>query len=129
MRIVTKKWFTFATADLRDAEILFRNKSYRGCIVHCHQAVEKYLKGVIVELGERVRKTHDLPTLLSDSGLNFPKEILDFMHELNAYYQPSRYPDTALANPLTYNRLQATKILKLTKTTIKWLQFQLKQEK
>ena len=46
---ISKKWFEFAARDLRDAEILFKNKSYKGCILHCHQTLEKYLKSVIVE--------------------------------------------------------------------------------
>ena len=126
---ISKKWFAFASEDLRDAEILFKNKSYKGCILHCHQSLEKYLKGVIVENDKPIRKIHDLPTLLKDTGFNFPKEILDFTEELNAYYQPSRYPDTALINPLSYKRPTADKFLKLIKIIIKWLQFQTRQKK
>ncbi|MDP3697490.1 MAG: HEPN domain-containing protein [Candidatus Taylorbacteria bacterium] len=126
MKEITKKWFEFAESDLKNAEILFKNKSYEGCIWHCHQALEKYMKGVLVEIGKPIRKTHDLPSLLNDTNPDFPKDILEFVQELNAYYQPSRYPDTALVNPLSYNRATANKLLKLTKTLIKWLQFQTK---
>lgn len=129
MMEIVQKWFEFAEDDLKNAEILFKNKAYQGCIWHCHQALEKYLKGVLVKLGKSIRKTHDLPALLNDTDLSFPKDILKFIQELNAYYQPSRYPDTALVNPLTYNRATADKMLKLTKTLIKWLQFQTKQNK
>lgn len=126
---ISKKWFAFADSDLKDAEILFRNKSYKGCILHCHQSLEKYLKGIIVENDKPIRKTHDLPTLLNDTGFNFPNDVLNFVEELNAHYQPSRYPDTALVNPLSYKRLTTAKLLKLTNITIKWLQFQTKQKK
>lgn len=126
MKEITKKWFEFAKSDLKNAEILFKNKAYEGCIWHCHQALEKYVKGILIESGKSIRKTHDLPSLLNDVGFNFPKDILEFVQELNAYYQPSRYPDTALVNPLSYNRATADKLLKLTKTLIKWLQFQTK---
>ena len=129
MKEITKKWFEFADKDLKNAKILFKNKSYEGCIWHCHQALEKYLKGTIVESEKLLRKTHDLATLLKDTGLNFPKNILQFSEELNAYYQPSRYPDTALINPLSYKRPTADKFLKLTEITIKWLKFQLRQKK
>lgn len=124
MEEITKKWFEFAESDFKNAEILFKNKSYEGCIWHCHQALEKYMKGLLIALGRSVRKTHDLPSLLNDLNLNFPKDILEFIQELNAYYQPSRYPDTALVNPLSYNRATAVKLLKLTKTVIKWIKFQ-----
>lgn len=128
-KIIVKKWFDFANRDLQNAEILFKNKSYEGCVLNCHQALEKYLKGVILEMNKSIRKTHDLPTLLNDTGFNFPKEILDFVQELNAYYQPSRYPDTALIDSLSYKRLTVSNFLKLSKTTIQWLQFQTKQKK
>src|SRR3989338_8730839 len=117
----SQHWFEFAENDLRDAEILFKNKSYQGCIWHCHQAIEKHLKGTIASQERPIRKTHDLPALLKDSGLKLPKSILNFAEELNAYYQPARYPDTALDSPLAYKRTSANKFLKLTKETIKWL--------
>lgn len=129
MKNITKKWFEFAKKDLLNAKILLKNKSYEGCIWHCHQALEKYLKGVIVESGKSVRKTHDLPTLLHDTRLKFSKDVLTFIQELNAYYQPSRYPDTALVNKLSYSRGTANKFLRLTGITIRWLEIQLKQKK
>lgn len=129
MKKLTQKWFEFARKDLRDAKILFKNKSYQGCIWHCHQALEKYLKGAILQLGKSVRKTHDLPTLLKDTRIKFSKNILNFVQELNAYYQPSRYPDTALVTKLSYSRKVANRLLKLTETTIRWLELQLKQKK
>lgn len=115
--------------DLHNAEILFKNKSYEGAIWHCHQSMEKYLKGALSSGGKIVRKTHDLPALLTDTDFHFPREILDFTQELNAYYQPSRYPDTALINPLSYDRKTASRFLKLTNSTIKWLQYQLNHSK
>ncbi len=126
---ISKKWFEFSAKDLKSAEILFKNRAYEGCVWHCHQTLEKYLKGVILETSRPIRKTHDLPTLLNDTGFDFPSEILGFTQELNAYYQPSRYPDTALLNKLSYKRTTANKFLKLTKTTIKWLKFQIRQKK
>lgn len=125
MNTLSKKWFEFAKMDLCNAKILFRNKSYEGAVWHCHQAMEKYLKGAISSTGRDIRKTHDLPALLTDTGFHFSQEVLNFAQELNAYYQPSRYPDTALINPLSYNRKTASRFLKLTKSTIQWLQYQL----
>ncbi len=129
MNNLSKKWFEFAKTDFCNAEILFKNKSYEGAIWHCHQAMEKYFKGAQSSVGKTIRKTHDLPALLTDTGLHFPREMLDFVQELNAYYQPSRYPDTALINPLSYERKTAAKFLKLTKSTITWLQYQLHHNK
>lgn len=123
MTNASEHWFEFAKNDLRDAKILFKNKSYQGAIWHCHQALEKHLKGTLSQRLLKIRKTHDIPTLLKDTGLKFPKSILNFAEELNGYYQPARYPDTALDSPLSYKRISADKLLKLTKETIKWLNF------
>lgn len=86
MKKVTKKWVEFAKQDLKDAEILFKYKRYLGCIYHCHQAIEKFLKAVMVEEGKTFPKTHDLLDLLKQSGVKYTKEILKFIQELNPYY-------------------------------------------
>ena len=129
MQELTKKWFQFAENDLWNARILFQSKAYEGCIWHCHQAVEKYVKGVLTEESMSMRKTHDLPTLLRDTTWQFPKTLLDFVAELNAYYQPSRYPDMALLEPLSYKRITARKFLQLAETMKKWLLHHLNPKK
>lgn len=124
-----RHWLDFAKEDLKTAEILFNSKSYKNCIYHCHQAIEKFLKANIIARGKRFRKTHDLPDLLKESEVKYTKEILEFIHELNSYYNPVRYPDTVLASPLKYDRKTAQRLLKLTKNISKWLLFHLNQKK
>ena len=123
MEKITKKWLEFAQQDLKDAEILFENKRYSGCIYHCHQAVEKLLKATLTEKGERIPKTHDLLDLLKQSQIKYTKEILEFVQELNPYYNPIRYPDTPKVL-IKFPRQKALKILKLTKEISKWLLYQ-----
>lgn len=60
----------------------------------CQQAVEKYLKAVLVELGLRVPRTHDLEDLLRlvqphHPGLAGLKRGLDF---LTQFAVQARYP-------------------------------------
>lgn len=129
MKDITKKWLEFAKGDLRDAEILFKKRSYSGCIYHCHQCIEKFLKAAIIEREKKLKKIHDLLQLLKESGLRYTKEILDFMAELDPYYNPVRYPDTAFEFKEKYNRKQAMKFLKLTKDVSKWILYQLNQTK
>ena len=61
MKSITKKWLDFARADLEGAKVLLRSGethwSYQLCVLHCHQAIEKILKTVIVENGDEVKKT------------------------------------------------------------------------
>ena len=127
MKKLTKKWFAYAEVDLKAAEVLFKNKSYQTCIYHCHQVIEKVLKGIISERGERIPKVHDLPQLLEESGAKFSDSILEFIEELNPYYNPIRYPDTAVDFPLKYDRKIANRILKLTKNVSKWLKLNQKE--
>lgn len=122
---IIKKWLEFAKGDLRDAQILFENKSYQSCIFHCHQSTEKLLKAIICAKGKKIKKVHDLADLLKESEAKYTPEILDFINELNPYYNPIRYPDAAL--PLKYDRKTTRKLLKLTKDISKWFLYQLKK--
>jgi HEPN domain-containing protein len=129
MRKITKKWLEFAQQDLKDAEILFKNKRYLGTIYHCHQAIEKYLKTILVEGKKKVPKTHDLLDLLKQSEVKYTKEILNFIQELNPYYAPIRYPDIPEVVSLKLRQEKASKILKSTKEISKWLLFQINPKK
>ena len=124
-----KEWFKYAASDFQAAETLFRAKLYQQSIWNCHQALEKHLKGILVAQGKVVRKTHDLLTLRNDTGLAVPEEIQFFLHDVNAYYQPSRYPDAALVSHLAYTRSKTRQLLRLTELTIKWIRFHSKQKK
>lgn len=125
MKKTTKNWLKFAKDDLYVAEVLFRNKSYRNCIAHCHQAIEKILKAIIIEKGKSIRKTHDLIGLLADTKVDFPDDILKTIEELNPHYLPVRYPDILTIKPIIYKRKKTQNFLKKSKEIFKWLQVQL----
>jgi HEPN domain-containing protein len=97
MKNLTKKWLDFARADLEAAEVLLKSGkthwSYQLCVLHCHQAIEKILKTVIVKNGDEVKKIHDLITLLKDSKLKLPEKFQEHIDQLNPHYQLPRYPD------------------------------------
>jgi len=129
MKKITKKWVKFAKDDLKNAKILLKNKRYLGAIYYSHQTIEKFLKAILVEKKKKVPKTHDLLDLLKQTELPYPRETLEFLQELNPYYNPIRYPDAPEVVSLKLRRQKAEKILKLTQETIKWLKFQLNQVK
>jgi len=126
MKPLTKKWVEIGRRDLGDADILFGNKRYFGAVYYCHQAVEKFLKALICEKGKKIKKTHDLSLLLSQSEVKYTKEILEFINELNPYYNPIRYPDAFGLGSFNLNFRKTKRILKLTKEVIKWLKYHLK---
>ena len=100
MKKITQKWIEFAKKDIRDAEILFKGRSYEGSIWHCHQALEKILKAIIVEKDKRIPKIHDLPRLSKECEITFSKTILEFLEDNNFLVGResfANYPNTFLS--------------------------------
>jgi HEPN domain-containing protein len=60
---------------------------------HCHQAIEKELKMLIIKQGKEIIKIHDLQYLAEITSVEFNKEDLSFIKKLNKYYLKPRYPD------------------------------------
>ncbi|CAN5670984.1 hypothetical protein BH24ACT21_BH24ACT21_10350 [soil metagenome] len=63
---------------------------------HVHQSAEKYLKGLLVAMGENPPRIHVLPDLLRRTIVHVPdldiRELRVAATNLNNYYIPSRYP-------------------------------------
>lgn len=81
--------------DLETAKLLLDKRGHLDAVLfHIHQAVEKYLKGFLIQRGWKLKKIHDLETLLSeatDFDKNF-KNYLDLGRKLTAFYYEERYP-------------------------------------
>ena len=65
MKRLTKEWVRKAEGDYRlAAKLLCGAERFHDAICfHCQQSAEKYLKGLLEELGLPVPKTHDLERL------------------------------------------------------------------
>src|SRR5438094_5061526 len=96
MKRLTKEWVRKADADylaattLGPAQALLRDQ----VCFHCQQCAEKYLKGLMQELGLAVPRTHLLLTLLASllshhNTLRSLRRGLDF---LTRYAVDTRYP-------------------------------------
>jgi HEPN domain-containing protein len=87
MKPITREWLYKAEEDRNAARRLsdLRPPFHSIVCFHCQQAVEKFLKGLLQERGQRVPKIHDL------------KEILD---RLLPYY-PTLKPLRRSVKPLT----------------------------
>jgi len=103
-------------------------KSYRGTSWHCHQAIEKILKAVIIKRGKRPRKIHDLVELLKDTKIKLPENLVGFVEELDLYYLPLRYPDIYEQMRKKYHLKNIQRIFKFTKTLFLWLKNYLNQK-
>lgn len=99
LNILAQEWFDKAREDLGVAEHLFKERAFPSPICfHAHQAVEKFLKGVLILHGKDIEdqfKIHNLVTLYQythalDARIN--KEIKESCFILNRYYIAARYP-------------------------------------
>ena len=134
MKKITQKWLEFAKCDLEGAEILLDSAkgdySYLLAIYHCHQAIEKTLKAIIIEKGKEIKKIHDLIVLLGDSELDLPREFQEYIDKLNPYYQPTRYTYIPYKGPtLKYNQEIAQEHLEKTKEIFSWIEKKLMSKK
>ena len=115
-----QEWVIKAENDLKSAQILYKERGPSDTLCfHCHQAVEKYLKGFLVFHRKRFPKTHDLIFLM-----NLCKKINEDFQEiendlitLNKYYIESRYPSEIKV----YSREECKKILEITENLIKFI--------
>jgi len=94
------EWINKADHDLGSAKLIFLHiPQYFDMIAfHCQQAVEKYLKSLLIHYDFEVPKTHNLLYLL-DILSNY-KEIDDATYNkaiiLNSYSVQIRYPDKSI---------------------------------
>ncbi|WP_369018037.1 HEPN domain-containing protein [Thermatribacter velox] len=64
MRRETQEWMKIAEEELKSAEYLFTKGLYRMVCYHAQQAVEKFLKAILVEEKSKVPWTHNILDLL-----------------------------------------------------------------
>jgi HEPN domain-containing protein len=89
-------WLDRAAQDLDVARILTHasNPVRETAAHHLQQAGEKLVKGLLVAMGRRPPRSHDLGTLID---LVPPAEVaqlkLDGLRDLTAYFGAFRYPD------------------------------------
>jgi len=125
-----KKWILYAKSDLDAARRLFESPkpnswTYLLILWHCHQAIEKILKMIIVKKDKELLKIHDLPRLLKQAAIdNISKERVNFIFNLNSFYLRPRYPDMNYAPFPKLNKKATEKYLRLTEELFLWLKKQ-----
>ena len=93
MRKVTAAWLKDAEEELESANVLYENGRYKSACYHSQQSVEKGLKAILLEKGQRPQRTHDIVELHNavtktspDSGLSMEEAVY-----LSSVYK-GRYP-------------------------------------
>ena len=119
-------WYRFGDMDLEAAETLRDYSSQKPLEIicyHCQQSAEKYLKGYLIENGEKAPRTHDLRLL---QGLCYKidptfDDIADACDALTIYSIQPRYPaESHIGEKESFQAISEAKtvrafVLKLTK--------------
>ena len=90
------EWIAYADRNWRRTQVLLNADDAEGAAFHLQQALEKYLKGFLLAKGWRLKKTHELETLLVeavkyDSSL---KSFRQLCEKISTYYFTERYPQS-----------------------------------
>ncbi len=115
------EWLKAAEDDLEDARTLLRAGRYAGAAFHAHQAAEKALKALIIELRREVPpRIHNLIALARHLSID-DEDILEALRRLNPHYRISRYPDAANGVPMeVYSESIASELLELAERVVAW---------
>lgn len=117
-----KRWIEIADRDLDTASYLYKGKKYEECAFFCQQAVEKFLKAIMIKMKKDIIKTHDLLVLAEILGL--PVDLRENCKELTLIQVFARYPDTAEVSEI---KTKAKKYISFAKKVKKWTNKQLSQ--
>lgn len=101
-------WFDFARRDLARAELFLRERDPAACVFYLQQAAEKFLKGRLIGAGWKLRKTHDLLTLLDEAERCRLHGLLrrETATDLIAEYIASQEPSTTVISEPSHEQVQ-----------------------
>ncbi len=126
MKPETKNWLDQAKEHYEDMEYLYNGSRYSMAVYCAHQALEKVLKAVIVELTNTVPpKMHKLDELARLSTLPLEKAWLDDLAEITRHFWRVRYPDFQAYTYTSKEKVKPT--IEKTKEVYLWILTQLNQ--
>lgn len=89
-----EEWKQTARKDWHRVSVLLSDDDPEGAGFFLQQSLEKYLKAFLLERGWKLRKIHDLDTLLDEAVLFDPvlEKFRDLCERVTGYYYAERYP-------------------------------------
>ena len=97
MKKEAKLWIDLAKEDFVDMNYMWKVKRYRGAVLFAQQAVEKIIKGYIVENKLKApRRIHAIEEFVKDAGLNLEEIKVKDVKELSKAYTRVRYTDLSV---------------------------------
>jgi HEPN domain-containing protein len=103
-------WIKMARKDFRRISVLLKDEDAEGASFFLQQSLEKYLKAFLLQKSWKLKKIHDLDTLLGyaaefDERLNI---FIDFCEKVTGYYFTERYP-VLIPSELTIQDIKSDK--------------------
>lgn len=94
MKDETRIWLDYADENLDVAVLALDHGHLNACLQNAQQAVEKYLKAHIIELGLPFLRTHSVQELVGALAGRDPAPPIseDEVDLMDAIYVPSKYP-------------------------------------
>ena len=105
-------WYKKSENFAKNAKDALKSGLYDIACFSCHQAIELYLKGKIIDISGSKPYTHSLIELieiLEKFGYKIQKNIKQCIIELNEHYIQARYPDARISE---YTKNEAEKAIK-----------------
>jgi HEPN domain-containing protein len=120
-----REWLDQSSYDYETARAMFKTARYIYTVFMCHLAVEKALKGLLLQAQKKdPPKTHHLLYLKEQTGIDFPDTHVAFLRLLNDVSVPTRYPDQLRAMLKQFNRKNARDVIAKTQELLSWLKKQ-----
>jgi len=121
-----EQWFEQAEYDLGTARVLCDAGRHFYAVFMCHLCLEKAAKGVyVVKTGRTPPRTHSIPYLIEQTGLELSEQHAEFVLTLNRASVATRYPEdlAKLQDEFPLSKTQA--VLRRTEEVLGWLKEQL----
>ena len=115
------EWVAKAEVFIREAERHVGEGVYWLACFEAHQAVELYLRALLVGLAGSHPYTHDVAELLEtlrELGLEVPEQLLLYGDSLTPHYTLARYPGR---KPFEYNDRRGRRCLDQARSIIEWV--------
>ncbi|OGI78107.1 hypothetical protein A3C57_01800 [Candidatus Nomurabacteria bacterium RIFCSPHIGHO2_02_FULL_33_12] len=118
-------WLNSSKDDFKVVSNLFQGKHYSQALFFCHLSLEKYLKYLIEKNSkESAPFTHNLIQLAELTGINFNKEHISLLSDINNFNIRARYDDFKRSFYKKATLDFTKKYIKITETLILWLEKQ-----
>jgi len=104
----TEKWIKKSEHFQKNAKNCFLDNLYDLACFSAQQAIEFFLKGIIIYLTGHKPYIHSLNNLIQEIislGFQIPQNIIESINSLEEHYMQARYPDSRL-NDYTKNEAE-----------------------